>query len=350
MPLFNSAPKSLCILRLSAIGDVCHAISVVQAIQAHWPKTEITWVCGKIEAQLISDLPNIRVVVFDKKLGFKGMRNVWKQLSSTRFDALLHMQAALRASALSFGIKAKYKVGFGKNRTKEGQWLFTNKHLPKSDSFHVLDNFADFARFIGVPFNIPKWNIPLSEEDQNFAASVIPDKTIIISPAASKDERNWIPERYAKIADYVVSKGWNVALCGSPSEREQHLGQQIIDSAKVPIINLIGKTNLKQLVAIIQHSQGVLAPDSGPAHIATTQSTPVIGLYAHSNPLRTGPYVDQDLVVSTYEIHIKNQNKAKLWGTRAKGSDLMRSITIDSVSEKIDILIKNNKLSDNKHG
>lgn len=118
MNLFTSPPSQLCVLRLSAIGNVCHAISVVQAIQKHWPHTRITWITGKIEAQLISDLPNVNVIVFDKSQGFKGMRAVWKQLNGIKFDALLHMQAAFRASVLSLGIKAKYKVGFSRNRTR----------------------------------------------------------------------------------------------------------------------------------------------------------------------------------------------------------------------------------------
>ncbi|MEZ8321736.1 glycosyltransferase family 9 protein, partial [Vibrio splendidus] len=84
MSLFSTAPQSLCILRLSAIGDVCHAISVVQAIQKQWPETKITWITGKIEAMLIGDLPGIEVIVFDKKQGFKGMRELWRQLSDRK--------------------------------------------------------------------------------------------------------------------------------------------------------------------------------------------------------------------------------------------------------------------------
>ncbi|GAM70243.1 ADP-heptose-lipooligosaccharide heptosyltransferase II [Vibrio sp. JCM 19236] len=278
MSLFSSAPKSLCILRLSAIGDVCHAISVVQAIQAHYPQTAVTWVCGKIEAQLIGDLPNIRVVVFDKKQGLKGMRQVWQSLSDTRFDALLDMQVALRASVLSLGIKAKYKIGFSRNRTKEGQWWFTNKHLPDTQAFHVLDNFAEFARFIGVPFECPHWDIPVSKADQDFAKDVIQGKpTLVISAAASKDSRNWLLERYAAVADYAIEKGIQVILCGSPAPREKALAERIESSASYELINLVGKTSLKQLTALLDHATVVLAPDSGPAHLATTQSTPVVG-------------------------------------------------------------------------
>ncbi|ANO31836.1 glycosyltransferase family 9 protein [Vibrio breoganii] len=336
MTLFKSAPKSLCVLRLSAIGDVCHAISVVQAIQKHWPKTEITWICGKIEAQLIGDLPDIRVIVFDKKQGLKGMKAVWKQLSSTQFDVLLHMQAALRASALSFGIKAKYKVGFSKNRTKEGQWLFTNKHLPESESFHVLDNFADFARYIGVPFYQPSWNIPVSDKDRQFAKDTVGNKaTLVISAAASKDSRNWLTERYALLSDYAIEQGMQVILCGSPAEREIMLAEDIINLTKGSVTNLVGKTSLKQLTAVLSEATVVLAPDSGPAHLATTQGTPVIGLYAHSDPRRTGPYNSLDLVANAYDEHIQNQTGKALkdipWGTRAKGDDLMASISVEQV-------------------
>ncbi|RJG49552.1 glycosyltransferase family 9 protein [Motilimonas pumila] len=340
MALFTHAPHSLCILRLSAIGDVCHAIASVQAIQQHWPDTRITWICGKIEAQLIGDLPGIEVVIFDKKTGFKGMRALWKTLKQQRFDALLQMQLALRASALSFGIKAKYRVGFSKSRSKEGQWLFTNRHLPESDSVHVLDNFADFVKYLGVPFDKPHWHIPLSESDQAFAKQAIKQRPcLVISPAASKDERNWLIERYAAAADYFVSKGGQVILCGSPAPREIALGQAIEQACSQPIDNLIGQTSLKQLTAVIAAADVVLAPDSGPAHLATTQGTPVIGLYGHSNPKRTGPYNDLDKVVSVYEQHVEAQHGKPItelpWATRVKGEHIMQDISLEAVISKL---------------
>ena len=343
MALFSTPPRSICILRLSAIGDVCHAIAVVQAIQRHWPNTEITWVVGKVEAPLVNALPGIKVICFDKKAGWHGIKHVWQQLKSQRFDALLDMQVALRASVLSLGIKAKYRVGFSKNRTKEGQWLFTNKHLPNTHSVHVLDNMADFARYIGVPFTVPQWSIPLNAEDNSVAQQHIHQPTLVISPAASKDERNWLPERYAAIADYAATKGLAVILCGSPSEREQQLGQQIISYSQTPITNLIGKTTLLQLTALLRAATVVLAPDSGPAHLATTQNTPVIGLYGHSNPTRTGPYLSEKYTVSVYQ-HVAEQHYGKPlvdlpWGARVKGNDIMSQISVAMVIEKLDSVL-----------
>lgn len=340
MPLFTDAPKSLCFLRLSAIGDVCHAVAAVQAVQRHWPETKITWIIGKIEAQLLEGLEGIEFIVFDKKAGYAGMRSIWQKLNGHRFDALVHMQLALRASALTFGIKAKYKVGFNKQRAKEGQWLFTNKKIDDIQSQHVLDSFLSFVEYLGVPKSEPKWNIPISQLETDWVNQQIPtqQKTLVISPAASKDERNWLTERYAQFADYAIEQGYQVVLCGSPSEREIKLGDSIKQQMSQQALNLIGKTNLKQLLAVLKRADLVLAPDSGPAHMATTQGTPVIGLYAHSNPYRTGPYLSLRTTVSVYETCILEQygqpSSELAWGTRVKGDDLMEKITLESVIQQ----------------
>ena len=340
MPLFTTAPKSICLLRLSAIGDVCHAVAMVQAIQKQWPSTKITWIMGKIEAQLLNDLPDVEVIIFDKKTGYQGMKAIWKQLKERRFDALLHMQLALRASALTLGIKAKYKVGFNFKRAKEGQWLFTNKKIPDTASQHVLDSFFEFAYFLGINKTTPTWNIPLSADDIEFANQVsrFNRPLFVISPAASKDERNWLSARYAVVADYAAKTGFEVVLCGSPAPREQKLGEKIAKQMQQPVINLIGKTSLKQLTAVLREAALVLAPDSGPAHIATTQGTRVIGLYGHSNPKRTGPYLSKDSIVSVYEKHVQQQHKKPLtdlpWSARAKGDHIMQDISTGQVIEQ----------------
>ncbi|RJX72391.1 lipopolysaccharide heptosyltransferase family protein [Vibrio sinensis] len=348
------APSSICVLRLSAIGDVCHALSAVQRIQATYPECKVTWVMGKIEAQLLGDLPNIRVVVFDKKQGFAGMRKVWAQLGSERFDYLLHMQVALRASLLTLGIKAKIKLGFSWSRArKEAQWLFTNKKLPATQAPHVLDNFAQFADFLGCKSEGPSWFIPLSEQDLAITACVEDKPFIVISPAASKDERNWLAERYAQVADFAHEKGYQVVLCGGPTEREQKLADEIVGYATSPLLNWVGKTTLKQLTAVLRKATVVIAPDSGPAHIATTQGTPVIGLYAHSNPNRTGPYNSLGHTVSVYEQVTLEQYGKRVndlpWGTRVKGKDLMARISVEAVIEQLEpILVNSQSILSNK--
>jgi heptosyltransferase I len=343
-----TAPKNLCLLRLSAIGDVCHAVAMVQQIQRYYPNTKITWVIGKVEANLLQGLPNVEFVIFDKKAGFKGYKDLRAELAHQKFDVLLHMQVALRASLASLCIRAKVKIGFDRKRAKEGQWLFTNKKISPQHQPHVLDGFMGFAEAIGVPTDSPYWQMPIGDVNELWASellSLTSDKPIaVISPAASKVERNWHSEGYAKTADYLTQLGFQVVICGGPTTLEQLLATEIISFSKGDILNLVGKTNLKQLLAVLKLSHLVIAPDTGPAHMAVTVGTPVIGLYAHSNPYRTGPYLYQNYVVSCYQHAAQEQYKQKLehlpWGIRAKGSDLMDGITFAQVKEKLLLLIK----------
>ncbi|WP_448547056.1 glycosyltransferase family 9 protein [Thalassotalea fusca] len=339
-------PKNLCLLRLSAIGDVCHAVAMVQQIQAYWPDTKITWVIGKVEASLLAGLPNVEFVIFDKRAGLEGYKQLRKTLAGRTFDVLLHMQVAFRASIASLCISAKVKIGFDRRRAKEGQWLFTNRQIEPQERPHVLDGFMAFARALGVPTTEPKWQMPLTDDDQLWASETLTsDKPLaVISPAASKIERNWHAEGYAKIADHLTERGFQVVICGGPTTQEKLLAEQIESLATATLVNLVAKTTLKQLLAVLKLAHLVIAPDTGPAHMAVTVGTPVIGLYAHSNPHRTGPYYYHHYVVSCYQSAIQQQYHkplAKLpWGIRAKGSDLMKGISVSQVEDKIRQLIE----------
>ena len=107
MGLQLSNLKSVCVLRLSAIGDVCHAVAMVQAVQERHPQLEVTWVIGKVEYQLVQHLPGINFVIFDKSKGWRAYRELKQNLRGQRFDVLLHMQVALRATVASLMISAK---------------------------------------------------------------------------------------------------------------------------------------------------------------------------------------------------------------------------------------------------
>ncbi len=344
MPLFTTAPRSLCLLRLSAIGDCCHAVALVQAIQRQWPATRITWIMGKVEASLLGDLPDIEVIAFDKKQGLRGYLQVWRQLKGRRFDALLHLQSALRASLLSLGIRARYRLGFDATRAGDGQQLFTNLKVPSPASPHVLDGFLAFGRELGIRDLTPVWQIPTSQEQDAWALDrIASDKpTLLIAPAASKAFKNWTLEGYAALADHAATRGFQVLLCGGPSALEQQMAQEILARCQHPPENLIGQTSLKQLMALIKQAQLVVAPDTGPTHMATAAGVPVIGLYAHHNPERTGPYRCREQVVSVYAQLIEaEQGKpvAQLpWRSRLKDPVAMAYITPAMVISRFDQL------------
>lgn len=335
--VLSKAPQDICILRLSAIGDVCHAVSAVQAIQAHYPNARITWVIGKVEAMLLADMPGVEFVIFDKKQGKQAYKQLKQTFHNRVFDVLLHMQVALRANIAAYHIPAKVKVGFDWHRAKEGHYLFTNRRIAAHPEGHVLEGFRDFANAIGVPHYEPCWQMPVTDADKAIASELLVglDKVFVLAPAASKAERNWLPERYAQVASHAKEQGFSVVITGGPTDMEAQLAKDIQKALSFDALNLVGKTSLKQLLCVLEQASLVLAPDTGPAHMAVTVGTPVIGLYAHSNPARTGPYLFQDYVVEVYHQNLLKQfNKtaqALPWGTRVKGKELMSQIAVDSV-------------------
>ena len=345
----NVSLRSICILRLSAIGDVCHAVATVQAIQKHHPEAKITWIIGKIEQALLDGLPGVEFVVFDKSKGKQAFKQLKVSLGDQEFDVLLHMQVALRANWAARYIKSRRKIGFDWHRAKELHALFTKERIRSQTEPHVLEGFFAFAEKIGVPteeLERLSWHIPVSEQDKAFANEAIPKdcRTLVIAPAASKKERNWLPERYAVLADYAASKGFQVVLCGGPAKLDRELGDAILAHSQAPIKDLIGQTSLKQMLMLLNNASLVLAPDTGPAHMAVTQGTPVLGLYAHSNPKRTGPYLYQDYVAEVYHQNLVQQkgkpaDKLK-WGTRVKGANLMAQIQVSSVIHQFDRLVE----------
>jgi heptosyltransferase I len=345
---------SICILRLSAIGDVCNAIAAVQQVQRHYPNALITWIVGKVEAELLKNLPGIRLVVFDKRMGWRAYIRLWNDLSNESFDILLHMQLAFRANLASVCIRARRKIGFDWQSSKELHSLFINERIESTSRPHVLDRFLRFPRAIGVPDQAPSWNIPIPEQDNHWALAQLSkggfSRHLIICPAASAPERNWLPDRYAEIANYAAQKGFAVYLCGGPSENDRQLGNAIAKAASLhpnQLIDLIGQTNLRQLLALIRHATVVLAPDTGPVHMATAVGTPVIGLYGHSNPERTGPYKGP-YVVDAYQQNLRIQGRSgrhtPKWGVRVKGAHIMNDISVDAVKEMFDKMLKDHGL------
>ena len=334
--------NNICVIRLSAIGDVCHAVSAVQGIQRRHPRASITWIIGRVEYQLVQGLPGVEFVVFDKNAGLSGYRQLGQQLRGRRFDVLLHMQVALRANLVAAMVSATVKIGFDKARAKEGHGWFISKAIAAQQEPHVLEGFAQFARAIGAEEAGPNWQMPYQEQDEIWAQQALEGRPrpFAIAPAASKAERNWTVEGYAALADYAAQSGFSPVLTGGPTDMERQLGEAISQKAKCGILNLVGKTSLKQLLCVLKESALLLAPDTGPAHMAVTVGTPVIGLYAHSNPGRTGPYTCLPYVVEVYHENLAAQRGESAqpvpWGYRLKGSDLMAQITVDRVREMFD--------------
>lgn len=338
----QSPPASVCILRLSAIGDTCHVLPVVRTLQRAWPDTRFTWVIGRVEAKLLGHIPDIEFIAVDKSSHWKAYRTVRQAMRGRHFDVLMHMQLALRASLLSTLIPAKTKVGFDRSRARELQWMFTTSRIRPSERQHVMDSLFGFAEKFGVYEKVLRWDIPLTQAHREYARDLIPDgkQTLVISPCSSHRLRNWRAEYYAQVADYAAGAlGMRVVLCGGRSDLERRVGEAIVARMNQPVDNNIGQDTLLQLLATLERATIVLTPDSGPAHMASAVGTPVIGLYAATNPARSGPYLSRQWCVDKYDVAArrllgKPANELP-WTTKIERPGVMDLITPDEVIRKL---------------
>jgi heptosyltransferase I len=338
----NSAPEDICVLRLSAIGDTCHALAVIRNLQDNWPDARITWVIGKTEATLMGDIPGIEFITFDKSKGLGAYRDVARSLSARRFDVALCMHASMRANLLCRLLPTPVRLGFDKARARDFQWLFTNQRIGAAREEHALEAMMGFARHIGAQPTDLRWDIPIGESERDFARQHVGARTVVISPCSSqrsRNFRNWPVERFVTVARYLAERAQaRVVLTGGRSALEQDYARSISEASGAT--NLVGRTSLQQLFALVAAADVVLCPDSGPAHMATAAGTPVVGLYATSNPERTGPYLSRNLCVNRYpeaaERYLGKSVSDLRWGERVRHPDAMALITVDDVIGKFD--------------
>lgn len=340
MPV-KPAPRSICLLRLSALGDAVHALALVRDLQQAFPGVPITWVIGKGEAKLLEGLDGVEFVVFDKKAGLAAWRDLRARLAGRRFDVLLNMQLALRAGLASTAIRAHRRIGFDRGRGKEGHGLFINERIPPG-GHHVQDAFRQFLLPLGVTPGPVQWRLPVPEDAHRWAAEHLPGDTptLLVSPCSSHVLRNWRPERYAAVADHAASRGWRVALCGGRSALERETADAILAAMQAPAVDLVGKDTLKQLLALLGRANLVLTPDSGPAHMANAMGTAVLGLHACTDAERSGPYSDRRWTVNHYDQAARQflgkPASALPWGKRVEFPGVMDLVQVDEVIARFD--------------
>ncbi|MDX1554747.1 MAG: glycosyltransferase family 9 protein [Xanthomonadales bacterium] len=346
LPL-DRPPGRICIVRLSALGDVTHAVPVVRAIQAAWPETRITWICARLEHRLLSRIEGVRFVVVDKKAGPGGYLKLRRDLEGERFDVMLQMQTSSRANLTGACVKADIKLGWDKARAREFHSWFMTHAIPEVPFEHQVQGHLSFARTLGLDVDEPAWRFPVGTEEREFATALMPDgqRTLLISPCSSHPKRNWRAERYAAVADHAAAVlGMRVLLSGGPSEAELQFGQAIEAAMTQPVRNMIGKDTLQQLVAMVERADIVLSPDSGPAHLANAMGTRVVALHASTWSRRSGPYHSLEYCVDHFaEAARKFRNcepEELRWGTRIEDAGVMDLIEVEAVVERLEAAVR----------
>nr|WP_247741343.1 glycosyltransferase family 9 protein [Luteibacter sp. SG786] len=315
---------------------------MVRTLQSQVPESRITWIVGKLERRLVGDLPGVEFVTFDKGAGRAGVKAVRDALAGRRFDALLHMQVALRSNLLSLAVKADRRIGYDRARSKDLHGLFVNERIPARSGEHVLDAMASFIEPLGLKQTEVRWDIPVPDEAHAWAAEQLPGDTptLLVSPMSSHTVRNWRVERYAALIDHAMARGMRVALVGGPSAAERGLADAILAAVRQAPLDLTGKDTLKRFMALLARSAMILTPDSGPMHMANAAGVKVLGLHAASNPNRSGPYSDRRWCVDKYDeasrTFLGKPASEIPWGTKIEKPGVMDLVQVDEMIDRFE--------------
>ena len=287
------AGARIAIVMMSAIGDAVHTLPVVNSLRAAIPGVHITWVIQPGPHALVANHPAVDdFVIFDRKKGWDAFRDVRHATRSKRFDLVLALQVYFKAGVVTAMLKSPRKLGFDRARARDANWLFTTERIPPGGQRHVQDQYFEFLEHLGVP-PLLEWKLGPTEEERVRYADALPPSdrpTVAMVVGTSKPGKEWPAERYAALIDRLEGEmGVRTALVGGRSERELAAGEAIQRAVRHPPLDLL-EWDLRKLVYLLDRSDVLVSPDTGPLHIGVALGTPTVALMGYTNPKRVGPY------------------------------------------------------------
>jgi heptosyltransferase I len=274
------------------MGDVIHALAMVNGLRAAYPEAHITWVLHPVPWQAVRHQAGIdRFIVFPRR-GLAGWVNLRRELRGERFDLLLLPQVSFKAGLVASLAHAAVKVGFDRGRSRELHGLFVDHRIPARKPGHVQDAYLEFLEYLGIEGYQPEWRITFTpderrERERFFAAIGRPAVAFVV--ASSNPEKDWPAESYARVMEHIAGRGMRPLIVGGPSPRERGLTAAITAACRADFsVGLAEsvRTTMWQLAGAAL----VVSPDTGPLHAAVAMDVPTIGLYGYSDPRRCGPY------------------------------------------------------------
>ena len=290
---------------MSAVGDAVHVLPLLTALKRHSPTSHVTWVLQPGAASLVRGHWAVdEIIPFDRAKGWRAYPEVRRALRSRPLDVVIALQVYFKAGIVTSFTRAAVKLGFDRARARDANWLFTTDRIPPHEGQHVQDQYFEFLDALGVPHGEPVWDLGPWPEERAWQRELLAKYDRPIAPivvATSKPEKDWLPARWAEVADALWSDfGLQPLLVGGRSPRELAAEAEIARLARTPVASELG-SGLRKLVGILDGSALVLSPDTGPLHMTVALNKPVVSLMGYTNPKRVGPYRRfHDLLIDAY--------------------------------------------------
>jgi heptosyltransferase I len=334
------AARRICVVRTSALGDVVHALAMVNGLRAGYPDAAITWVLHPLGHEVVCRQPAVdRFVVFPRHGGFAGWRRLAAELRAARFDLALTPQVSAKAGLVTALVDAEVKLGFDWRRSRELHWWVTTHHVPHRPPGHVQDAYLEFLDWLEVPRGEPRWDLVFTPEeidwrDGFFAGIGRPVAAFVV--ASSRPVKDWHPDGYARVMEHVDSVlGLQPLIVGGPSRRERAAAEAIVASCRTSVAVALERP-VRRMLLQLSGAAVVVAPDTGPLHAAVALGVPTVGLYGASDPRRCGPYRRfADLLVDRYSE--AGEREIPIRRTIKRGR--MATITAGEVIDKVELAL-----------
>ncbi|AIE84252.1 glycosyltransferase family 9 protein [Fimbriimonas ginsengisoli] len=275
------------ISRLSALGDTVCSLPAAAALKKTFPECHITWTVDPRFAGIVECCTAVDEVLRVKP----SLRSI--PVYDHAFDAALDLQGLLKSALCIARAKADRKVGYHWQR--EGAALFSEKILPDPSSFHVVDQYVDVARALGAECHRADFALKPKEEDilsvrRKLKERGVVGRIMVVNAGAGWATKRWPAEHFARVIDAVQAEGVQAVLVGGKAKADRAAAAEVVARCATAPADLLGETNVSELVALIRLASVHLGGDTGSTHIAAALDTPAVGLYSITRPRRSCPY------------------------------------------------------------
>ncbi len=326
--------KKILIVLHGSIGDVSRALPLANLLRRAYPEARITWSIEPPALPLVENHPAVdEVLVFNRKVWWKALVPFLRQVRSSAFDLVLDLQRHLKSGLISRWSGAPTRLGFHRLDSKEGNWIFNNRHIEAvGDGISKLSHYLKFAEFLDIPPDPIEWKIQWSpQEEKNVVERLeaVGDHFAVFFIGARWESKRWFPYQTALSAREVHKRyGLGIVLLGG--EEDVPLAQEVESYKMVPFTNFVGMSSLRESVAILARARVAVGPDTGLMHLCAAVGIPVVSLWGATNPVRTGPYGNEHLILrGKAECSPCYLRKCSI------GRVCMQSIEIDDIVSKV---------------
>jgi len=322
----------IAIVKLSALGDILHAMIVLQFIKKHYPKSAVDWFVEKRFKGILDNNPHINQI---QQINFESARKsksfflFWKELRKFRklgnYDVVIDMQGLIKSALIARMIPSDMTLGFDKNSLREGlAAIFYDRKYKIDYAENVIERNLTLACY-ALKFSISQEDIYHKQSflycSQKYSFNVISNtkQNIVLIPGASYSSKCYPVEKFAELtkrlnANFLIIWG---------DEKEKVMADEI--KALSDKVNVCNKLSLDKLISLISQVNLVIGSDTGPTHMAWALNIPSITLFGPTPGYRN-TYVTSvnKIIESNSEVNPSKIDKSDYSINNIKVSDISK--------------------------